>query len=446
MRPTAHEYTREARTEVVHEDFRARALTLLDQNTQHAIRGETMYRFAAPTSDAAVNMYRIPPLQWTGWDSQLHAIVFAACGDVSRATDELRSIFANQREDGFIPHVSFWETRNLPSWAYLESPGLFRWVPGRERPTGTANIQPPLLAQAVERVWKESHEDAALLTEWLFPLAKYYRWLAEHRDPDGDGLISVLSQNETGLDYSPAYDSVIGYRLNDAEKKLHRGSRNVRRQNKWLFRHNPRWIYRFKETHVEDVLVNSIYIKNLAIVARLARIAGETALETWAADHVSRATFALLTKSYDAHAGVFWNLAGKHERPVRVKTIISLMPLIIDDLPRNIADELVAHLTNPEEFWTPYPVPSTARSEPAFVADSIVDGVLRIWRGPLSMNTNWYLVHALRQHGYVDVADSIAEKSRELVRRSGFNEFYNPNTGEPCGADQFGWATLVADM
>ena len=61
-----------------------------------------------------------------------------------------------------------------------------------------------------------------------------------------------------------------------------------------------------------------------------------------------------------------------------------------------------------------------------------------------SPHSNWLLVRGLRRHGYGDVADTLAERSRDLAELSGFNEFYNPLTGEPVGAPEFGWATLAA--
>jgi hypothetical protein len=48
--------------------------------------------------------------------------------------------------------------------------------------------------------------------------------------------------------------------------------------------------------------------------------------------------------------------------------------------------------------------------------------------------------------GYPDLADTIGERSHELVERHGFNEFYNPLSGEPVGVETFGWATLVLDF
>lgn len=419
------------------------ARALLENNTVRVERAGHTYIFATPTGDDGVNTYRIPKFQWTGWDSQFHTIVFSRLGMHERAEQELASIFAHQRSDGFIPHVAFWSTPGkLPTWAHLESAGRFNRLPWL-RPTHTAHIQPPVLAESLSRI---AEERPSVLDRFLKPTARYYRWLAENRDPDGDGLISVIAQAETGLDYSPAHDSVIGFSAGQGPGVLNRKSRRVRLRNKWRWNYNLDRIFQKSDTHVEDVLVNSIYIRSLTILGDLAESVGEADIASWAREIVSRATISLLKKSYDKNSGLFWNLAGRAERPVRTKTIISLMPLIIPGLPRDIAMRLVDELTKPDSFWLAYPVPSTPKDSAAFLPDSKLGGELRIWRGSISMNTNWYLVAGLRQHGFDDIAESIAQKSRILVEKHGFNEFYNPLDGSPCGADQFGWATLVIDM
>src|SRR5262249_26136940 len=75
---------------------------------------------------------------------------------------------------------------------------------------------------------------------------------------------------------------------------------------------------------------------------------------------------------------------------------------------------------------------------------SRVDGRRRIWRGPCSLNTNWLLATGLRRHGRHDLAGEIAARSRALVERGGFNEFFDPLDGTPVGEPEFGWATLAA--
>ena len=69
-----------------------------------------------------------------------------------------------------------------------------------------------------------------------------------------------------------------------------------------------------------------------------------------------------------------------------------------------------------------------------------------IWRGPTWINTNWFLSHALRGHGYPELADTIVEKSIECIEKSGFREYYHPYTAEGLGARDFGWSTLILDF
>ena len=65
---------------------------------------------------------------------------------------------------------------------------------------------------------------------------------------------------------------------------------------------------------------------------------------------------------------------------------------------------------------------------------------------PSWINTNWFLPHALRKHGYLELADAIVAKSHECIERSGFREYYHPYTAEGLGAKDFGWSTLILDM
>jgi Glycosyl hydrolase family 63 C-terminal domain len=409
----------------------AAARELLEANTQHGVKDGRTYTFSVPSPEAY-------PFQWF-WDSCFHAIVWARF-DAERAAEELRSLFAWQHRDGFLPHVIFWNRelarRNPSYWHFRESRPWFR------RPKTTARLQPPVLAQAVERVVEAEGGDA-FLRETIEPLERYYRFLAKARDPDRDSLLTIISSFESGLDHCPVYDHPFSLHVDDADPLQRDPWWTLRREfvNK-AFGHRVGVLSRIRRSTHEDVHFTSIYAQGLRALSRLAERAGNDPLARWSRETAARVTDALMERSYDARAGLFWNLVGAREEPVRVKTIVSLMPLILDDLPRTAVESLVEHLADPDEFWLDYPVASTARNEAAFVPTR----TRLIWRGPMSMNTNWFLVHGLRAHGYPDLADTIAERSRELVERHGFNEFYNPLNGEPVGVETFGWATLVLDL
>ena len=412
-------------------DLLASARSLLESNTQEARKDGRTYRFSVPSP-------RAYPFQWF-WDSCFHAIVWTYF-DLERAKDELRSLVASQRHDGLIPHVIFWNRalaqRSPRSWHQRQSSAL-PWT----RPRATARIQPPVLAQAVERVVARDGRDG-FLPEILPAVKRYYRYLARTRDPDGDGLLSLIASFESGLDFSPIYDPPGGIDRLDEEFTVEpRWLRRRERVNKTLGNRVAR-VARRARHHQEDVLLNTTYVQGLEALGRLARLAADDTLAEWADAEAAKVTEALLGKCFDSERGLFFNLAGTGEEPVRIKTIVSLLPLALERLPSEVAERLVEHLLDPDEFWLRYPVPSVARSERAFHPGR----TWLIWRGPLSMNTNWFLVHGLRLHGRADVAGEIAERSRALVAEHGFNEFYNPLSGEPVGVETFGWATLVVDM
>src|SRR6266446_8550537 len=224
----------------------ARAGELLAENTRHAVLNGRTYRFSIPAQER----YRF---QWF-WDSCFHAIVWARL-DVERACDELRGLLALQAPSGRIPHVVFWDETlvSRTSWHYLESPGLAAWfLPGR-RPGATAMIQPPVIAQAVEAIVEAGGD--AFLDEALPALERYYRYLARERDPDGDGLISIVAQFESGLDFSPAYDPKWGA----ASPRIIGLAARLPEVVDKLVDLNLELVFRFNLRHVEDVLVNSVY-------------------------------------------------------------------------------------------------------------------------------------------------------------------------------------------
>jgi hypothetical protein len=405
-----------------------RAAALLEANTRVARQNGTSYRITVPSPGAY-------PFQWF-WDSCFHAIVWSRF-DRARAADELRALLAWQEPNGFVPHVVFWDQSSIrlrSVWHYLESRG----IPFVRKPLVSAYVQPPILAQALERI------GAPFALEALPAAARFYRYLARERDPDRDGLVSIVAQFESGIDYSPAYSEASGLvRRNPLAIYFHARRGEVRNR---LLGFDLERIFRTTDHHHEDVLFNTLYADGLHALARLARAAGDDQLVAWAEAAAARVVESLLDRCWDERAGLFFNLYGRRERRVTRRTIISLLPLLLAELPRDVTAKLVERLVDRRTFWTPFPVASVARDERGFTRNHRVWGIRFIWRGPSSLNTNWLLVNGLRRHGYDEQADDLAARSRELVERGGFNEFFDPVDGTPVGAPDFGWATLAVDL
>jgi hypothetical protein len=50
----------------------------------------------------------------------------------------------------------------------------------------------------------------------------------------------------------------------------------------------------------------------------------------------------------------------------------------------------------------------------------------------------------MQKEYFLLLADELGARSRDLVERSGFNEFYDPISGAAVGEPRLGWATLAA--
>jgi hypothetical protein len=366
--------------------------------------------------------------QWY-WDSCFHAIVWSRI-DPRRARAELRTLARAGGMDGFVPHTVFWHAprrwRRAPFYATWRVAGDI----------ATAHTQTPFLAYAWEIVAAASRDDEpGFAREGLDALAAHADWFDRERDPDGDGLISIVLPDESGLDDSPKYDAVYG-RMAHYRPGYFRLVERCRRR-RW----NGHAIMAASDEHVEDVLVNVAHALSLRALARLR---GEDGGGPYAR-RAARTEQALLERCWDERCGLFLDLAGRRERRVEVSTWSSLAPLALGAaIPEKIRRRMVEeHLLDPVRYRAPVGIPSVSMQEPGYYPGF---RLWRTWRGPSWINTAWLLVPALDELGYAEEADRIAGSLAEAALRHGFREYYHPHTGAGLGERDFGWSTLLVDL
>lgn len=375
------------------------------------------------TADGVAYAYTRPdPVKFPAqfyWDSCFHALAWARI-DPARARAELRTLLAAQEPDGFVGHTIFWDAPIRRSRRALYN---VRRLDDRM----TRTIQPPFLALAWEEVGRASDDDPGFAQEALTQLAAHYDWLARERDPDGGGLLCIVQPDESGLDASPKFDPLLGWRSAGLPGFA------------WLVRQNRRdgfalaAIARRGGFVVAETLVNVAYALSLASLARLG--AGERFAERAAAVRA-----ALVERLYDPASGLFLDAAP--DGPLRVSTWASLSPLALPELPAEIAERLMdEHVLNPRRYWLPYPVPSTAADEASFRPST---RLLRYWRGPTWIASSWLIQRGLLAHRRADAARALAERVEQLVAQAGFREYYDPYTGKGMGSRAFGMSTLAA--
>ncbi|PYQ49195.1 MAG: hypothetical protein DMF78_18975 [Acidobacteria bacterium] len=409
------------------ERMREAVRALYDRNRQrgHAAWCASDYDFVCPS----MGTY---PFQWF-WDSCFHAVALSHF-DRERARSEVRSLLKNAQPDGFVAHVTFWQRE-----AFEEM--LKTYSIAYRTPYLSDCMQPPLLAEAVQAA--AGGEGGRKFLEEVLPRVRaYYDWLDRVRDPDRDGLIATLQPDESGLDHTPKYDAYLGIEGTELQDFIDAWDR-VAAPYAAVGR-DPAKMFGLDRFVCEDVLVNTIYAENQRVLADLLGSAGDDAGARALRARASRTVEGLVSKCYDAEAGLFFDLAGRREHRLRVNTISSLMPILLPDLPPRVVARLVSHVTDTREYAAPFPVPSVAMNEPSY-APGVV-GTKLVWRGPTWMNSNWYLARGLRRHDRDDLARRIEDRSGALVEGAGFREYYHPATGEGSGAHDFSWTGIVLDM
>jgi hypothetical protein len=346
------------------------------------------------------------PWQWF-WDSCFAAIVWRRF-DLGRPRAELESLLAAQRPDGFIGHTIFWD--RPVSWSRLP----FYNVASRSA-FQTETIQPPLLAWA----WRMAVGDPAEEPR----IGRQMEWLAAHRDLEGDGLLWIVQPDESGLDASPKFDPVWGWRANG-----HLGFPLLVRRNRRLG-FDARRIRERGGPVLCEVLVNTMWSLSLQAMGS------------------PSATPALVERLWDERLGLFLDEAAPGgERPA-IATWAALAPLALPDLPEEIGRRLVEeHLLDPGKFLTPVAPPSVAAGEPSYEPGGGRGPIRRYWRGPTWVNSAWMVWIGLRRLGYEEEAKRLAAGLIGAVEREGLREYYDPRDGTGLGARDFAWSALIAEL
>jgi glycogen debranching enzyme len=179
-----------------------------------------------------------------------------------------------------------------------------------------------------------------------------------------------------------------------------------------------------------------LFLQQEALSKIAAAIGKKEDVELWAgrAEAMARR---LVELTWDKKSGFFW--ARRNGSRVNVRTPFNIFPMITGQMPLEITDRLVAHLTDERQFWTRYPVPTVAMDDPKYTSG-------KMWRGPTWVNVNYLLIEGLQRSGYEDLARELRRRTLDLINsRDDIYEYYDPVSGEnpPSAASMFGWSSAV---
>lgn len=369
--------------------------------------------------------------QWF-WDSCLHSLVWSELGEKDRALQELESLVFGKGDKPFFPHMLFWKRiRNIYWWLF---DGLYPTEDYSEL------IQPPLIGFSVKKLL-DNGINVEQIAEVSEEILNYYKYILKVRAPDNSNLITIIHPWESGLDSTPKFD------LNLTNSRFMRTRQWLRMRNLLKefqkFDWNQEVMVRNSSFKVKCVLTNTLCawgLESFSSVLDALRMNEEAVVMREEADKILQN---LITHCWNEENGLFFDLNVKKQgyEQIQLKTITSLMPLMLN-IPKDIEQNLISHLIDPKEFWPRYPVPTVSMDEKTFNPTDIP----LLWRGPTLINTNFFLWNGLKRHNETKIAEELTEKTLNLIKKSGFREFYNPIIGEGGGAENFGWSTLILLM
>ena len=314
------------------------------------------------------------------WDAYFHALAYRHV-NMQLARDQLRVMIDHQRADGMIPDA-------------VHDEGTITHL---SFPVDADVTKPPLLAWAAWKLY-ETDGDREFLEEIYEPIARWNSWWIEANDTDDDGLCEYLHPFSSGLDDSPLWDAGMPVTAPDLNTYL------------------------------------VLQMEALARIAAVLELPKEAARwEQKAQAHLER----MVAHLWDEKAGCFWAL--QNGRPIHVFTPFNLLPLITGRLPEAITRRLTAHLSNPDSFWTRYPLPTVARNDPAYQPEEM-------WRGPTWININYLMIEGLLRSGYPELARELRQRTLEMAaNHADIYEYYHPETGQPGpkAAPMFGWSAAL---
>lgn len=314
------------------------------------------------------------------WDSYFHALAYRHV-EKHLAHDQIRIVLDHQREDGMIPDA-------------IHDEGT---VTRLDYPVDADVTKPPLLAWAAYKLYEHDH-DREFMDEIYEPIVRSNNWWFENNDSDGNGLCEYQHPYSSGLDDSPLWDDGMP---------------------------------------VESPDLNTYLYLQQEALSKIANVIGkEDDAEMWRGRAEAMARH-MIDVAWDAESGFFW--ARHNGSRVDVRTPFSLFPLITGQMPPEISDRLVAHLTDERQFWSRYPVPTVAMDDPKYDPQEM-------WRGPTWVNVNYLLIEGLQRSGYLDLARELRRRTLDLICcHDDIYEYYHPVTGEnpPKAASMFGWSSAV---
>jgi len=403
----------------------------LDERARAILTANDRGGFTVPTD----GLY---PYQWN-WDSAFAGWGFATF-DLDRAWTELETLFSGQWPNGMVPHILF--RQDDPDYF----PGPDVWGTAGIGPIPSGGIsQPPVAATFIRAIWeKDKAAGEARLRALLPKITAWHKWFMDWRTSDR-GAVFITHPWEAGRDNSADWDSAmqmidpVGVGEYTRRDTGHvdpsmRPTKEDYDRYLWLVYRGRSLKWDEAKLAVDRPFAVADPTQTFILMRAnrdLAHMSAELGLETDEINGWSDRLHDGAEQLRNPETGLFNAINLRTAEHTGHLTSASFLCWLagIDDVPTR--DALTKSLSS-----NIYPIPSLAKDSPLF------DG-MRYWRGPTWAIMNALIAMGLADMGHSEEADQVRMRTRNLISKHGFAEYFHPDTGEPAGGGTFTWTAAV---
>lgn len=378
--------------------------------------------FYPPTEKTNYNFYvfsRQPLWGWGHGHQVLHeslSMLAYAYLDPQSAQGSQYVYIEQQRDDGLI--------------AYRHGPRGLQDYPhfSKELNRDMSTTSAPFFSWINWEVYKVS-KDKKFLEDSYKSGVKYTNWIIENRDLDKDGTFEWGPYGiiENVRDWYNAVFQVSAERYLDVDKE------DISDELECL----------------DLTLMVIKEMRSLSEIAKELRLVDESKQWKEKADATSKL---LNERMWDNEKQFYFSVDKVNHsfkfmtRDLRREEIIGFLALWAEAAPKERADKLIKKLLNPEKFWRKYGVPTLAADDEWYTP--YVDYCCK-WNGPVWLLWNYMVLDGLKNYGYKEIANQLADKmmlavTTQLKKNHNFWESYSPDNEVLNSPPNYIWDSIMA--
>ena len=306
---------------------------------------------------------RLPHKRMWLWDSVFHAVGHRNWNH-TLAEDLILAVLDVQEDSGFIPHMA--------------APDIRSQI-----------IQPPVIAWGAWLVYERSRNKDFLRAVYMGN-EKFLAWCKENRRKSERQLYTWQTEHdrncrcgECGMDNSPRFDL---------------------------------------DTQLEAIDFSCFMANDVRYMAKIAAELGDTAAAATYSRWFEALRAAINRRLWCEADGFYYDYDILNDRLHKTRSVASFLPLFAGICDEKQAKALVACLNDPNDFATPFAVPSVSKGDPSYGTD--------MWRGAVWINYNYMIASGLADYGYCGLSEEIRERTLACIhewyiRRGCLFEFYD---------------------